>query len=320
VGAAVATPFLGIDGATDLQVSTSKGAAFVRQTTAADDTVSFVQGSASGIALAKVINESTSTTGTTATVQSNVWTSTDVAQFANAINIDGSTNKITVNGQSIVVNLNGGSVSARRQQFIDAVNAQVSGVVAATSGTAGFTLTAADGRNISASATGNAANTAGGETFGFTSAVATEKVLQRADVKLQASAAITTVDGTNAGAASAQLSGEGTASTVATTLASLSVTSVANANTAMFVADAILDTISSERGKLGATQNRLASTISNLSVVTEKLSDAKSRIMDADFAAETANLTKSQILQQAGISVLAQANARPQAVLALLQR
>jgi flagellin len=87
----------------------------------------------------------------------------------------------------------------------------------------------------------------------------------------------------------------------------------------MFVADLILDTISSERGKLGAAQNRLASTVANLGVVAEKVSDAKSRIMDADFAAETANLTKNQILQQAGIAMLAQANARPQAVLQLLQ-
>ena len=96
-------------------------------------------------------------------------------------------------------------------------------------------------------------------------------------------------------------------------------TSVTNANTAMFVADLILDTISSERGKLGAAQNRLASTVSNLGVVAEKLTDARSRIVDADFAAETAALTKGQILQQAGISILAQANSQPQAVLSLLQ-
>jgi len=106
---------------------------------------------------------------------------------------------------------------------------------------------------------------------------------------------------------------------VATALSTLSVSSVANSNTAMIVADAILDTISTERGKLGAVQNRLASTVSNLGLVAEKVTDARSRIMDADFAAETAALTKSQILQQAGISVLAQANARPQAALQLLQ-
>ncbi len=94
---------------------------------------------------------------------------------------------------------------------------------------------------------------------------------------------------------------------------------MANANTAMFLADAILDTVSSARGTLGAVQNRLSSTVSSLGVVAEKVSDAKSRIMDADFAQETANLTKALILQQAGISILSQANSWPQAVLKLLQ-
>jgi flagellin len=323
VGAASAATYLGIDGSTDLQVSTSKGAAFVRQTVAADDTASFIQGSASGIALAKVINEATSTTGVSATVQATVFNSTDLAtQFATAINIDGSSadRTVKINGQNLTVNVNGGSVAARRQQFIDAVNSQVSGVTASTFGTNGITLTAADGRNISVLTNGVTAGNAALELFGFTTNNLTEKVIQRADVKLQASTAITTVDGTNAGAASAQLSGEaaGTA-TVATALSSLSVTSVSSSNTALFVADAILDTISSERGKLGAAQNRLASTVSNLAVVAEKVTDARSRILDADFAQETAAMTKAEILQQAGISVLAQANSRPQAVLKLLQ-
>jgi flagellin len=155
------------------------------------------------------------------------------------------------------------------------------------------------------------------ELFGFTTNNATEKVVGRAQVKLQATTAITTVDGN---ADNAELTGEaaGTA-TVATALSSLSVTSVSNSNTAMFVADAILDTISTERGKLGAAQNRLQSTVANLGVVAEKVTDARSRILDADFAMETAAMTKAEILQQAGISVLAQANSRPQQVLKLLQ-
>jgi flagellin len=328
VGAANANTYLGIDGTTDLQVSTSKGAAFVRQTVAADDTASFAQGSASGIALAKVINEATSVTGVTATVQAAVWNSVDLAtQFATAINIDGSTadRSVKINGQSLTVNINGGTVAARRQQFIDAVNSQISGVTAAAfnaSGATGngITLTAADGRNISVLTNGVTAGNAALELFGFTTNNVTEKVVQRADVKLQASSALTIVDGTNAGVASAQLSGEiAGLATTATALSSLSVTSVSNANTAMYVADAILDTISSERGKLGAAQNRLASTVSNLAVVAEKVTDARSRILDADFAQETATMTKAEILQQAGISVLAQANTRPQAVLKLLQ-
>jgi flagellin len=88
----------------------------------------------------------------------------------------------------------------------------------------------------------------------------------------------------------------------------------------MLVADAILDTISSARGQLGAIQNRLGSTVSNLQTVVQKVADAQSRILDADFAAETAQMTKAQILQQAGLAILAQANTAPQAALSLLRQ
>jgi flagellin len=73
------------------------------------------------------------------------------------------------------------------------------------------------------------------------------------------------------------------------------------------------------RGDLGAIQNRFQSTISNLQATSENLTSARSRILDADFAAETASLTRSQILQQAGMAMLAQANALPNGVLALLR-
>ena len=90
----------------------------------------------------------------------------------------------------------------------------------------------------------------------------------------------------------------------------------ANAITAI---DTALDTIASERATLGATQAQLESMVRNLSNVAENTAAAAGRIMDTDYAAETANLTKAQILQQAATSILAQANAQPQAVLSLLQ-
>lgn len=83
--------------------------------------------------------------------------------------------------------------------------------------------------------------------------------------------------------------------------------------------DYALEKINSLRSELGAIQNRFETTISNLSTATENLSAARSRIQDADFAAESAELARTQVLQQAGLSVLAQANARPQQVLQLLQ-
>jgi flagellin len=97
------------------------------------------------------------------------------------------------------------------------------------------------------------------------------------------------------------------------------VTSVANANTTIGRVDAALTTVSGLRSTLGAIQNRFESTISSLSAVSENLEASRSRILDADFAAETAALTRAQILQQAGVAILAQANTAPQSVLALLQ-
>lgn len=123
------------------------------------------------------------------------------------------------------------------------------------------------------------------------------------------------------------LSNDGTATAAPATdtaaddksLADLEIDTVANANEAILRVDSALNSVNELRGNLGAIQNRFESTIANLATSVENLSASNSRILDADFAAETAKLSKSQVLQQAGISVLAQANARPQQVLSLLQ-
>ena len=99
----------------------------------------------------------------------------------------------------------------------------------------------------------------------------------------------------------------------------LSVRTVANANAVLDIVDAALNKVSANRAEMGAVQNRLDSTISNLMNVGENLSAANGRIMDADFAAETSNMTKQQILVQAGVAMLAQAKQLPQQVLQLLQ-
>src|SRR5690606_2681187 len=104
-----------------------------------------------------------------------------------------------------------------------------------------------------------------------------------------------------------------------TTLSNIDITTVAGAEKAMKAVDNALSTISSKASELGAIQNRFDLTVQNLQATAENLSAANSRIRDADFAAETAALSRSQVLQQAGISVLSQANAKPQQVLSLLQ-
>ncbi|BCD99294.1 flagellin [Marinagarivorans cellulosilyticus] len=104
-----------------------------------------------------------------------------------------------------------------------------------------------------------------------------------------------------------------------TSLSSISIDTAANAQKAISVIDNALETVNDIRSDLGAASNRLDFTISNLSNVSENTSAARSRIMDADFAAETAALSRSQVLQQASQAMLAQANSRPQQVLSLLQ-
>ena len=103
------------------------------------------------------------------------------------------------------------------------------------------------------------------------------------------------------------------------TLDGVDVLSVVNSETAMNRIDSALTVVSDLRSSFGAIQNRFESTIANLQAVSENLSASRSRIQDADFAAETAALTKAQILQQAGVAVLSQANAQPQLALSLLQ-
>ena len=113
----------------------------------------------------------------------------------------------------------------------------------------------------------------------------------------------------------------GTAGSVASSLediASVSISSQSGANDALAVIDGAISKIDSIRGGLGAVQNRFESTIANLQNVSENLSAARSRILDADIAQETSAMTKNNILQQAGVSILAQANQAPQLALSLL--
>ncbi|RMG94616.1 MAG: flagellin FliC [Deltaproteobacteria bacterium] len=107
--------------------------------------------------------------------------------------------------------------------------------------------------------------------------------------------------------------------TSALSLATQTISTAANASTAISKLDAAIDTIASRRATLGAAQNRLQITMSNLETYATNLSAANSRIVDVDVAAETANLTKQQILVQAGTAMLAQANQGPQVALNLLR-
>ncbi len=104
-----------------------------------------------------------------------------------------------------------------------------------------------------------------------------------------------------------------------TSVSAVDISTLSGANSALTAIDAALTTVNSTRAQLGAIQNRFESTISNLQTTSENLSASRSRIRDADFAEETALLTRAQILQQAGTAILSQANSVPQNVLTLLR-
>ncbi|BBR39096.1 flagellin [Aeromonas veronii] len=131
---------------------------------------------------------------------------------------------------------------------------------------------------------------------------------------IAAAAATTITVGTGTAAASVGIStifGGGSAGAI-------DITSQSEAQKVLAAADAMLGVVDGKRAELGAVQNRLDSTIRNQANISENVSAARSRIRDADFATETANMTKQNILQQAASSVLAQANQRPQSALSLL--
>ncbi len=158
--------------------------------------------------------------------------------------------------------------------------------------------------NAGALATGVASGVAAADGNGVTT---------RGTLTLSASSSFTV------GGADVAYAGMSSASVALTKLDTVNISTVAGANAAIAIIDGALSQTTSIRADLGAVQNRFASTIANLQTTSENLSAARSRILDADFASETANLTRGQILQQAGTAMLAQANALPNNVLSLLR-
>ncbi|MDP1649952.1 MAG: flagellin [Rubrivivax sp.] len=159
-------------------------------------------------------------------------------------------------------------------------------------------------------------------------AAKTANPTELANVTMTAGGAITSTDATLVLANLTNVSGVSAGTTNGTVIPGTTETGIANltiatADAAAFALSAIdtaLESINSARGTLGAVQSRFENAIANIQVTAENLSAARGRIMDADFAAETANLSRAQILQQAGTAMVAQANQLPQQVLQLLQR
>jgi flagellin len=239
---------------------------------------------------------------------------TSVAAGTQALTATASgTASVVINGVTVSIANAVGNASTNRANAVAAINAQsaATGVVATDTG-AGVSLAAADGRNVVVS--GFAAGTATAATiadFGLAAAATTG-----ASININYSAPSGVTGSVVFGGA---FSNTTAIAATGTSVAGLDISTVAGANAALSSIDAALATVSSSRASLGAVQNRFSSTISNLQTTTENLAASRSRITDADFAQETANLSRAQVLQQAGTAMVAQANQLPQQVLTLLR-
>ena len=259
-------------------------------------------------ALAAAINSS-GVAGLSATANA-----TSVAAGTSTDNASASGNAtVTVNGVAITVAGVDGNLAQNRANVVAALNAQssVTGVVATDTGS-GVSLAAADGRNITTSYTAGGFTASTVADFGLGAAGTTGATI---NVTYNAPAG-TTGNMTWTGAFDP---GPNAIAATGTAISAVDISTSAGANAALTAIDAALTTVNSTRAKLGAIQNRFESTISNLQTTSENLSASRSRIQDTDFAAETALLTRAQILQQAGTAILSQANSVPQNVLTLLR-
>ncbi len=281
-------------------------------------------------AIATAVNAESASTGITATATT---TATISSVGAGTVSFDLSgQNATAVNVQATVTS---GDLGA----LVSAINDETgnTGITASlNSDTSQLTLTNSDGYDVkignfsnssagtqSMSVTGGSGSAtvlSDGGTFNTDSTVVGGTVKFSANADFQVSSSVAGGDTAATGGSSVFANAANTANV--STLAAVNtmdISTASGANDAIEIATAALSQIDEARGDLGAVQSRFESTISNLSSVSENVSAARSRVRDADFATETATLARGQILQQAGMSMLAQANASNQNVLSLLQ-
>jgi flagellin len=308
------TGFGGVLAGTSAPASGVVGGDLTFTTNSVATNVNLVSGSSAEVAAAK-INLQTGDTGVTAKAQ----TSAILGAAGHPGDISFTLNDTAITATTVSTT----DQSALAQAIND--KAGETGVTATYNTTnSTITLTDADGGDIQI---GSYANTGNGS-----SATTLTGIDSNGDVNATPVALVTGAndDARITGTLSLTSSKTFTAAAADTTQSAATVTSVLNnvdsidlatetgAQDALAIIDGALAQIDSQRADLGAIQNRFSYTISNLSNIQENISASRSRIQDTDFAVETANMTKNQILQQAGTSILAQANQLPQAALSLL--
>lgn len=297
------------------------------------DTASNTGNDYSAISKAAAINAVSSQTGVTATANPNTITGQALGATATA----GHTATLTLNGVDMSTFTTGSDKTTNRDSFINLVNSYTgqTGVTASIDqATGGITLTAADGRNIDLkNKDGNAtltaddvglsdklASSSATSATGSDKFISTTSIVMEGTVSLHSASGITVGTSTDKGTAALGIDVGTYGSTKSgEALNRLDISTTAGANKALTAIDNAISQVNSQAGALGAYQNRFTATVSNLQSTAQNLTAARSQIQDTDFASETANLSRAQILQQAGTAMLAQANQMGQTVLSLLK-
>jgi flagellin len=283
-----------------------------------NDGVSSAAPTISAISVANAINAVSGQTKVTAVVVETSVTGTAASVFTTPI----VTGDIVINGVNIGALGAAADAASRGSQVAGAINAVSSqtGVTATFSANGAVALKAVDGRNIEvtrSSTTGLAANVTG------LGSATTAAAVTRGNVKLSSSDQSGITIGGVAADVLAQTGLATGAATVTSTagagVSSLNLTTAAGSQSALSVLDNAINAITDARAAMGAYQNRLTASISNLETTSMNLQASRSRILDTDYAKETTNLAKSQIVTQAATAMLAQANQSAQSVLALLK-
>lgn len=292
------------------------------------------QSAASAYSVANAINAVSAQSGVTATANSTAVQGSAATAFtavaANTFNVNG------VDVGAIAAGTTAAGQGANVAAAINKISSQTGVTATADATTGAVKLTAADGRDVALGMNGSAADAATATanktaldaqtglsmgTQSVTGGTAGVAATTHGTVSLSS----TSSAGIVVGGASVAKAGLATGVTAATTVSSVSsvenidISTAAGAQKALEAIDGALKSINDSRSDLGALQNRFGSVVSGLATTTENLSASRSRITDTDFASETANMTRSQILQQAGTAMLAQANQLPNSVMSLLR-
>ncbi len=276
-----------------------------------------VSGSASSVATA--INAQTGTTGVSADARTVIGLAFQNDTYNFQLAGQGGT------AVTIQATVAGGDLTA----MADAINAEAgkTGLTARVSGSE-IILTSETGDDITIDNVNSITNTSQitARSYDYTGTTvissATETVTEAANDALRAVGTVQLNSAKSFTSTASAATIDGTTTVNSATLdavSGLDISTAIGAQKALKILDDATSFVDSSRASLGAVQNRLQSTINNLNSSIENLSASRSRVRDTDFAAETANLTKNQVLQQAGLAILAQANAAPQSVLSLLQ-